>query len=78
MRTVAAAIAAGLLLSACGGGQTGTTEAEEALNNEYQPAAPSPGGEADAANGIGAMRDGEAGGGNMNNGAAPSAAGNSL
>jgi hypothetical protein len=43
--TLAAALAAGLLAGACGGGgQTETTEAEEALGNEFQPAAPSPGG----------------------------------
>ena len=35
---------ASLAVSACGGGgQTEPTESEEALNNELQPAAPSPG-----------------------------------
>ena len=45
MRTgFAAVLAAGLLVSACGGGgQTEATEAEEALANDVQPAAPSPG-----------------------------------
>ena len=44
MRTgIAAALAAGLLVGACGGGQTEATEAEEALANDVQPAAPSPG-----------------------------------
>ncbi|WP_162806616.1 hypothetical protein [Sphingosinicella terrae] len=38
------AIAAAFLVGACGGGgQTETTEAEEALGNGFQPAAPSPG-----------------------------------
>ena len=42
--TIALVTLAGLALSACGGGgQTEPTEAEEALNNELQPAAPSPG-----------------------------------
>ena len=48
--TLAAALAAGLLVGACGGGQTDTTEAEEALNNGLQPMAPAPGGADDAAN----------------------------
>lgn len=39
----AAVLAAGLLVSACGGGQTEATEAEEALANDVQPTAPSPG-----------------------------------
>ena len=38
-----AAAAAGALVAACGGGQTEATEAEEALANDVQPAAPSPG-----------------------------------
>ncbi|HEV2866962.1 MAG TPA: hypothetical protein VGX37_10640 [Allosphingosinicella sp.] len=41
--TLAAALAAGLLVGACGGGQTETTEAEEALANDLDPSAPSPG-----------------------------------
>jgi hypothetical protein len=37
-------MAAALALGACGGGgQTEATEAEQALSNDYQPAAPSPG-----------------------------------
>ncbi len=36
-------LSAGLLVSACGGGQTETTEAEDGLNNDLQPSAPSPG-----------------------------------
>ena len=45
MRTgFAAVLAAGLLVGPCGGGgQTEATEAEEALANDVQPAAPSPG-----------------------------------
>jgi hypothetical protein len=40
---IALALSAGLLVGACGGGQTEATEAEEALTNDLQPAAPSPG-----------------------------------
>ncbi len=67
MRTrLAAAVAAGLLVSACGGGgQTDATAQEEALANEYDPSAPSPGGRG-AANGTTA---GQAGGGNAAEGA---------
>jgi hypothetical protein len=36
-------LSAGLMLSACGGGQTEATDEEEALTNDLQPAAPSPG-----------------------------------
>ena len=45
MRTTTAfVILASLALGACGGGgQTEPTQSEEALNNELQPAAPSPG-----------------------------------
>ena len=44
MRLLSALVlSAGLLVSACGGGQTDTTEAEERLNNDLQPSAPSPG-----------------------------------
>ena len=40
----AAALAAGLMVSACGGGQTGQTDTEEALSgNGVQSTAPSPG-----------------------------------
>ena len=52
--TLAAALAAGLLVGACGGGQTDTTEAEEALNNGLQPMAPAPGGAGNAAGAAGA------------------------
>jgi hypothetical protein len=49
--TFAAALAAGLLVGGCsGGGQTEATKAEEALANEYDPSAPSPGGRGNAAN----------------------------
>jgi len=40
---IALALSASLLVGACGGGQTEATEAEEALSNDLQPAAPSPG-----------------------------------
>ena len=40
---IALALLAGLLVGACGGGQTESTEAEEALSDDLQPAAPSPG-----------------------------------
>jgi len=40
---IALTLSAGLLVGACGGGQTEATEAEEALSNDLQPAAPSPG-----------------------------------
>ena len=53
----AAAVAAGLLLSACGGGQTEATESEEALTNDLQPTAPSPGGDPGAANNMTAAGD---------------------
>ena len=52
-----AAFSSALLVAACGGGQTEPTEAEEALANDVQPAAPSPGtvlpigSEAEVANG---------------------------
>ena len=39
----AAALAAGLMASACGGGQTDQTKTEEALFDNAQPTAPSPG-----------------------------------
>jgi hypothetical protein len=40
----AAALAAGLMVGACGGGQTDKTESEEALfGNGVEPTAPSPG-----------------------------------
>jgi hypothetical protein len=38
-----AALAAGLMVSACGGGQTEQTKTEEALFDNAQPTAPSPG-----------------------------------
>lgn len=41
--TIAFALSAALLIGGCGGGQTDTTEAEDALANDLQPAAPSPG-----------------------------------
>lgn len=45
MRIVfAAAVSAGLMVGACGGGQTDKTETEEALfENGVEPTAPSPG-----------------------------------
>ncbi|WP_129791874.1 hypothetical protein [Sphingosinicella sp. CPCC 101087] len=56
--TFVAALAAGLLVGACGGGgQTEATEVEEALGNEFQPAAPSPGG--NAVNGATSAPEGE-------------------
>ncbi len=43
-RKLTGALVAAFMLSACGGGgQTEVTEAEEALSNDFQPAAPSPG-----------------------------------
>jgi hypothetical protein len=72
----AAALAAAFLVSGCGGGQTEPTEAEEALTNEFQPTAPSPGGEGpggegNAVNGAAASPGGEPGSVNMMNGAEP-------
>lgn len=75
-----AAVAAVLLVSACGGGQTEATEAEEALNNDLRPAAPAPGGDGNAANAMSGETPGSEGSSTgMMNGAAPvGEAGNSM